>query len=107
MVLTSIKSCGRANFNDVASFIETMSPDTRIYQFTHDTAPDLVNTVCVVVKGWHRGKWDAQDHFTCRLKYQGWCYKSGYYRWWAEKEYGSIHVYEDGSESMSGGRRTW
>lgn len=69
MILTGIKNCGRANFDDVAFFIEDMSPNTRIYQSAHDSAPDLENTVCEVIEGWHRGKWDEQDRATCRLRF--------------------------------------
>lgn len=92
-------SCGWANFAEVESFINSMDPATRVYQFAYDTAPDYRYTECHIIKGWHR---QGGDHFTCRLMCQDWHYRSGYAPVWGWKKFGSIHVYEDGRETRRG-----
>lgn len=90
---------GSARRTDIENFIYSMDTWTRVYQFATDTAPDYQHTECIVVKGWH-GEGDDR-HFTCRLRYNEWWYRLGL---WEMKQFGSLHVYEDGRETRKRGK---
>ena len=96
---------GISNQEAIEDFIiYSMDSTSRVRQFALDEASDLMETRCIIIKGWHGRPMQPEDiHFTCRLEYLNPIWSRGVYLGTDWRKYGTLHVHEDGSESRHGG----